>query len=174
TLSIHPKGLHGTYRSQTGRDATWSGTNFIIGLQHVGTEPLYVEHGVSVINRKDKKKTRKCDSECEFRANKRIMNEAMCLAELLDPKKGFIINDILYIKVEICAMKIIKYTPAAPTPMVKTTQSTGKKEVSRSSAETTTQSEESKSTLNKNPGEDQETKATNGKRNFSLSRWFHE
>ncbi|MCL7051752.1 hypothetical protein MKW94_003547 [Papaver nudicaule] len=113
----------------------------------------------------------------------------MCLKELLDPKKGFIIDDICYIKVEIRAMKILKSVhvkPGEPEPSwsrqshfiqahallgkiqapttVKedTTQSREKKEILGSE-----KSGESKSRLNKNGGENEE-------RNFALCRWFQE
>ncbi|KAI3939750.1 hypothetical protein MKW92_042137 [Papaver armeniacum] len=99
----------------------------------------------------------------------------MRLTELLHPKKGFIIDDVCYIKVEIiCVMEIVK-SLQVPIEEEKTTDSREKKEIPPGSVETTTQSAgDSKSGSTKNPGDNQNTEAKDEKRKSSLCRWFQE
>ncbi|KAI3879183.1 hypothetical protein MKW98_028750 [Papaver atlanticum] len=128
-LSIDPKGRDGTYKTLKGAVARWNGTRFVIGLAPWGTGSWYVEFSLSIINQKDRKKTRKYVAECEMRAKSSILGETMRLTELLHPKKGFIIDDVCYIKVEIiCVMEIVK-SLQVPIKEEKTTDSREKKEI---------------------------------------------
>ncbi|KAI3833834.1 hypothetical protein MKX03_002174 [Papaver bracteatum] len=145
-FSIEPKGIHLTCKTPKGSVVTWNGTQFVIGLSPYGTGSWYIGYSLSVINQKDKEQTTKFDYEVEVPANWKTLWGAMCLTELLDPKKGFIINDVCY-------------------SLRPKTGSVG----------TTTQSAaNSKSASNKNLGEIQHTKTKHEKKNLSLPRWFQE
>ncbi|KAI3939752.1 hypothetical protein MKW92_042139 [Papaver armeniacum] len=101
----------------------------------------------------------------------------MCLTELLDPKNGFIVNDICYIRVEIFrATRIIKsYQPEPVQHCRVTIQALAAKKEETGSVGTATQSAgNSKSPSNKNPGENQHTKTKHEKNKLSLPRWFQE
>ncbi|KAI3939751.1 hypothetical protein MKW92_042138 [Papaver armeniacum] len=118
----------------------------------------------------------------------------MHLTELLDPKRGFLVDDICYIKVHIiCAMKIVRtYQPklepvqaltgvtilALTAPKnEKTGHSKEKKEKAHSVEAMMIQSagDSSMSVSNKKPGENQNTEAKDEKRrSLSFSNWFQE
>ncbi|RZC64359.1 hypothetical protein C5167_008049 [Papaver somniferum] len=115
----------------------------------------------------------------------------MHLTELLDPKRGFLVDDICYIKVHIIgAMKIVRTYQPKPEPVQaltgvtilaltakneKTGNSKEKKEKAHS-VEAMIQSagDSSISVSNKNPGENQNTEAKDEKRSLSFSNWFQE
>ncbi|KAI3939754.1 hypothetical protein MKW92_042141 [Papaver armeniacum] len=103
TLSVEPEGLHETFESPEGL-VTFSGEQFVIGLSPRTTGPWYVEYSLAVVNQKDKKQTIKHDKECEMSKNQITLCEAMSRKEL-NPEKGFIFDDILYIKVEITSLR---------------------------------------------------------------------
>ncbi|KAI3833839.1 hypothetical protein MKX03_002179 [Papaver bracteatum] len=107
TLSIEPEGLHETFESPEGL-VTFNGEQFVIGLSPRRTGPWYVEYSLAVVNQKDKKQTIKHVKECEMSKDQITLCEAMSRKEL-NPEKGFIFDDILYIKVEIIsAMKMVE------------------------------------------------------------------
>ncbi|RZC50932.1 hypothetical protein C5167_019360 [Papaver somniferum] len=87
--------------------------------------------------------------------------KVMPLNELVDPGKGFVIDDTLYIKVEVLsALKIIKSSPALTT-----------ENDLLPPAKTETQSDDSKLTLNMNPHEDQSAKGEDDA-NQGIFRFF--
>ncbi|KAI3898219.1 hypothetical protein MKX03_017645 [Papaver bracteatum] len=148
-LSIYPKGLIGTWHTFDGPQLM-KGTQLAIFLNSRDTRAWYTRFSLAIINQKYMAQTRKIDGECEFRWVNDSMgfNEAMPLKELVDPGKGYVTDDTLYIKVEVLsALKIIKSSPALTTENCLLPPA--KKE---------TQSDDSKLTLNMDPHEDQSAK----------------
>ncbi|KAI3833833.1 hypothetical protein MKX03_002173 [Papaver bracteatum] len=113
----------------------------------------------------------------------------MDLTELLDPKRGFLVDDICYVKVHIiCAMKIVRtYQPkpepvqaltgviiqALPAKNEKTGHSKEKKEKAHSVEAMIQSAADSKSSASiKNTEETHNIETKDEKRNLSLSKWF--
>ncbi|KAI3943401.1 hypothetical protein MKW92_043972 [Papaver armeniacum] len=148
-LSIYPKGVLGTYHTFDGPQLM-KGTHLVIFLHSLDTSARYTRFSFAIINQKNMAHTRKLDGEGEFRGQDRGMGfyEAMPLKELVDPGKGYLVCDTLYIKVEVIStLKIIKSSPALTT-----------ENNLLPPAKTETQFDDSKLTLNMNLHEDQSTK----------------
>ncbi|RZC46892.1 hypothetical protein C5167_039825 [Papaver somniferum] len=195
---------HGTYESSRGEVTTRNETRRVIGLSTLDKRRLYVKYSLAIVNQKCEEQTRRYDMEREIWTENFTLYEAVNLTELLDPGKGFIIDDICYIKVEIfSALNILKSIRVKPetepepawgnwgnffqaligavipsgdevTQNEETTDSREKEDIP-GSVETTTQAAGgSKSASDKNPGENQNTETKDEERSLSLSRLFQE
>ncbi|RZC54480.1 hypothetical protein C5167_013329 [Papaver somniferum] len=113
-LSIDPKGTHVTYTSNKGR-ITLNGTHLVIFLScEEAAGSWYTHCNFAIIDQQDRAQTRNYDGEGECGT---YGCRAMLLAELLDPKKGFVMLDTCFIKVEILsAIKIIKSITEKASP----------------------------------------------------------
>ncbi|XP_026423591.1 uncharacterized protein LOC113319549 isoform X2 [Papaver somniferum] len=139
------------------------GTRLAVFLTSRDTRAWYTRFSLAIINQKNMAQTRKIDGECEFRWENDAMGfyEAMPLKELVDPRVAYVIDDTLYIKVEVLsALKIIKSSPALTT-----------ENDLLPPAKTETQSDDSKLKLSMNPNEDQSAKGEDDA-NQGIFRFF--
>ncbi|KAI3879180.1 hypothetical protein MKW98_028747 [Papaver atlanticum] len=202
-LGIEPRRLqHGTYESSRGEVTTRNETQLVIGLSTLDQRRLYLKHSLAIVNQKCEEQTRKYDMEREVCTENFTFCEAMCLTELIDPEKGFIIDDICYIKVEIFSfldiLKSIRVkSEIEPEPeleadwgnwgnffqiLIGAVVPSGD-EVTEN--EDTTDSKEkedipgsvettTQAAGDSNPEENQNTETKDEERSLSLSRWFQE